>query len=76
MRRILHVGGVQLEQFIKGFVRDSDGSWICIERAFWGGPPVMAVTPGTRFTPGTIIAGVEPTQLLDEQYQKQGRRSY
>ena len=36
----------------------------------------MAVTPGTRFTPGTMIAGVELTWLLDEQYQKQGRRNY
>ena len=65
-----------MEQFIKSFVRDSDGSWICIERGSWAGPPAMTVTIGTRFTPGTIIAGAEPTRLLDVQYQKQGRRNY
>lgn len=65
-----------MEQFIKGFVRDSDGSWICIEPSFWGGPPVFKVMPGTRFVPGTVVAGIEPTELLDEQYQKQGRRNY
>jgi len=65
-----------MEKFIKGFVRDSDGSWICIEPAFWAGPPVFQVTTGTRFSPGTIIAGVAPTKLLDQQYQKQQRRNY
>ena len=64
-----------MNQFIKGFVRDPDGSWLCIKSAFWVGPPIMSVTPGTRFTKGTIIAGAEPTDLLDEQYVKQGRRN-
>jgi len=65
-----------MEKFIRGFVRDSDGSWICIEPAFWAGPPVFQVSVGMRFSPGTIIAGTAITKFLDEQYQKQQRRNH
>lgn len=63
-----------MDKFIKHFLRESDGSWMCVTYALWEGPPVIVVTPMARFTLGTMIAGTEPAKLLEDQYQKQGRR--
>jgi hypothetical protein len=63
-----------MDQFIKHFIRESDGSWMCVALALWPGPPVIAVTPRARFTPGTVIAGCEPAKLLEDQYEKQGKK--
>ena len=63
-----------MDKFIKHFIREPDGSWMCVSTALWVGPPVVVATPRARFTPGTMIAGTEPARLLEDQYQKQGRR--
>jgi hypothetical protein len=63
-----------MDQFIKHFIRESDGSWMAVRPGLWPGPPVIVVTPRTRFTPGTMIAGTEPAKLLEAQYEKQGRK--
>lgn len=63
-----------MDQFIKHFIRESDGSWMCVSQALWPGPPVVVVTPRARFTLGTMIAGTEPARLLENQYEKQGRK--
>ena len=63
-----------MDKFIKHFIREPDGAWMCVRPGFWDGPPFIAVTPRARFTPGTIIADAEPAQLLEDQYQKQGRK--
>jgi hypothetical protein len=63
-----------MDQFIKHFLREPDGSWLCVSHGLWSGPPVIVVTPRTRFMPGTMIAGTEPARLLEDQYLKQGQR--
>jgi hypothetical protein len=62
-----------MHQFIKHFIREADGSWMAVRYGLYVGPPVIAVTPRARFTPGTIIGGTEPAKLLEAQYEKQGR---
>jgi hypothetical protein len=68
------MSGGSLADFIKAFVRGSDGSWKCVAPATWEGPPRVQVTPGTRFTRGTVFMGVDLAKLLDEQYEKDQRR--
>jgi len=63
-----------MDKFIKHFIREPDGSWMCVSLALWQGPPVVVATPRARFTLGTMIAGTEPAQLLEDQYLKQGCR--
>jgi hypothetical protein len=63
-----------MDKFIKHFIRESDGAWMCVSPALWDGPPLVVVTPRARFTLGTMIAGADLAQLLEDQYQKQGRK--
>ena len=60
-----------MENFIKNFVRYSDGSWLCIRPGYYQGPPFIAVTVGARFTPGTVVEDTEVTRLLDQEFQRQ-----
>lgn len=56
-----------MENFIKGFRREADGSWVCV--AFTELRTVMGriqVTEGARFTPGTIFMAMDICRLLDE----------
>jgi hypothetical protein len=61
-----------MRNFIKHFVRESDGAWNCIERGevlLSGGR--IEVTEGARFTPGTIFMGVDLAKLLDAEFIRQ-----
>lgn len=64
-----------MEQFIKQFVREAPGVWSCVAPAELllpqGGR--IQVTPGTRFTRGSMFMNVEVAKLLDDYYEKQGR---
>ena len=64
-----------MQNFIKHFVRDGEGEWSCVEPAELLLPTGrIQVTPGTKFTRGTIFMGVELAKLLDEQYALQRKR--
>ena len=57
-----------MRDFIKSFVRESDGAWRCLEPAettLPGGR--IQVSPGSRFVRGTCFMGVDLAQLLDEE---------
>jgi hypothetical protein len=62
-----------VQNFIKAFVRDTNGAWTCIAPATWNGPPRVQVTLGMRFVPGMMFMGVELAKLLDAQYAKDDR---
>jgi hypothetical protein len=63
-----------MREFVKSFVREREGIWICVR-------PVtltlaqgrIQVAPGTRFTRGSTFMDVEPAKLLDEHYAAQDR---
>jgi hypothetical protein len=60
-----------VEGFIKRFRREGAGVWICIEPAELLLPQGrIQITPGTRFTRGTMFMNVELARLLDEQYER------
>jgi hypothetical protein len=69
-----------MRDFIKSFVRESDGAWRCLEPAettLPGGR--IQVTPGSRFVRGTRFMGVDLAELLDEQssrHEAGDRRHY
>lgn len=59
-----------MHEFIKRFVREGEGVWLCVSAAEFdlpGGRIQVAV--GTRFTRGTRYMGVDLAQLLDEHYR-------
>jgi hypothetical protein len=57
-----------MRNFVDAFTRDPDGSWICVRAASVElAEGRIAVTPGTRFAPGTRILGVEPAALLERE---------
>lgn len=59
--------------FIDNFVREADGSWICIKPAetlLAGGR--IQVAPGSRFTKGTRFMGVDLAELLEAEYGRLG----
>jgi hypothetical protein len=63
-----------VRNFIKHFVRQDQGVWLCVEPADVMLPQGrVQVSPGTRFTPGSMFMGVEMVQLLDEEYRKHPR---
>jgi hypothetical protein len=63
-----------MENFIKHFVREGQGLWVCVEPAEISLPQGrVQVTPGTRFTPGFKFMGVELARLLEEEYGKSHR---
>ena len=58
-----------MKEFIKHFEREPDGAWTCITPAEI--TTIMGrikVTPGTRFTPGTVFMAVDIVRLLEENY--------
>jgi hypothetical protein len=62
-----------MEEFIHNFVREADGSWLCVRPA----EAVLAsgriqVAPGSRFTRGTRFMGVDLAELLDLAYRRRG----
>jgi hypothetical protein len=64
-----------VQYFIKCFVREGPGVWSCVAPAEVMLPQGrVQVTPGTRFTRGSMFMGVEVAKLLDEQYDIDQRR--
>ena len=60
-----------MEEFIHNFVREADGSWLCVrpaETVLPGGR--IQVTPGARFTRGTRFMGIDLADLLEAQYRR------
>jgi hypothetical protein len=65
-----------MEQFAKQFIRETEGSWLCVEPAELQTPSGrIQVAPGTKFTRGTSFMGVDVAMLLEEQYEKNRTRS-
>ena len=64
-----------MEQFIRHFRREGEGTWVCVEHATLSLPQGrVQVSPGTRFTPGTTFMNVDLSQMLEEQYAKDQHR--
>ena len=60
--------------FMEHFIRDSDGSWICIrhgEFATADGP--IVVKPGDKFRPGEMVMGVDLASAFEEHSRKDGQ---
>jgi hypothetical protein len=56
-----------MHNFIKGFARDGDGAWLCVEPVELNLPSGrIQVTAGTRFMRGADFMGVDVARLLDE----------
>lgn len=63
-----------MRRFVRSFVRESSGVWVCVKSAEVQLPQGrIQVTPGTRFTRGSMFMGVEITKLLEEQYEQDKR---
>lgn len=55
-----------MEEFVKHFIRDAQGGWLCVYAAELNLPSGrIQVTPGSRFTPGTTFMGVDLAKLLE-----------
>jgi hypothetical protein len=60
-----------MQNFIRHFIREGHGVWVCIEPATVDLPSGrIQVTPVSRFTRGTMFMGVELAKLLEEQHEK------
>lgn len=61
-----------MENFIKHFERQPDGSWLCIShaeiRTIMGR---IQVSQGTHFMPGTVFMAVDIVELLDREQERQ-----
>jgi hypothetical protein len=56
-----------VQNFVKSFVRENDGSWRCIEPAELELPTGrIQVVVGMRFVRGTHFMGVDLVRLLEE----------
>ena len=63
-----------MKEFIKHFVREAEGFWICVKPATLTLPQGrVQVAPGTRFTRGSTFMNVELAKLLDDHYAEQQR---
>ena len=57
-----------MQNLHKIFVRELDGTWVCIEAAELELPSGrIQVAPGTRFFPGKPFMGVDVARLLEQQ---------
>ena len=63
-----------MRDFLRGFRRNADGSWTCVSRAAYSGTDGnILVTPGTTFSPGTRILGVDLVawlEMLDREHAR------
>ncbi len=65
-----------MTEFLKAFQRNQDGSWTCVTRAVYVDREArIQVTPGTTFTRGTSIMGVDLVEWLERQRETVSRRS-
>jgi len=57
-----------MENFIRAFRKNSDGSWSCIQDVTLNGPGGrIQVVAGTRFERGQLFMGVDLARFLDTQ---------
>jgi hypothetical protein len=64
-----------MRHFIKHFVRESDGSWRCVDSATLEMPSGrIQVAAGARFTPGTSFMGYDLARMLDEELEQERDR--
>ena len=62
-------GVIPVHAFIRKFVRENDGVWLCVEAGELDLPAGrIQVAVGTRFTRGTRFMGVDVALLLDQHY--------
>ena len=60
-----------MSDFLRAFERGPDGSWTCLAKATYvHSEGRIQVMPGTRFTPGTSIMGVDLVAWLERQLQQ------
>lgn len=65
-----------MQDFIRHFVRDGDGTWTCISAATLNHPQGrIQVSPGAKFPPGTSFMGIDLPAWLDEEMMKDERRA-
>ena len=61
-----------MQNFIRHFVREPDGSWRCTSFAeLRTASGRIQVSAGTRFMPGTIFMGVDIVKLLEDEAARQ-----
>jgi hypothetical protein len=64
-----------MNELLKVFRRESNGTWLCIQPATFEGPNGrIQVTPGAAFAPGTMFMGADIAKWLDEQLAIYGPR--
>jgi len=64
-----------MDNALKAFRREPDGTWVCIEHTTSEGPNErIQVTPGTAFAQGTTFMGADLAKWLDEQLARFGKR--
>lgn len=64
-----------MQEFIKSFKQDPDGSWICVsEVEFHVQQGVIKVAVGSKFTLGTKFFGVDLAEWLNEQLHNDRRK--
>ena len=65
-----------MQNFIKSFVREPDGVWVCVAPAeLETVKGRVQVTPGMRFAPGTLFMGIDLVGMLEDELQRGFRPS-
>jgi hypothetical protein len=60
-----------MDRFIKQFVRDDSGAWVCVAPAELRLPQGrIQVTPGSRFAKGTKFMNIDVAALLDSEWER------
>jgi hypothetical protein len=60
-----------MQDFVRRFVREQTGAWVCVEAAELTLPSGrIQVAIGTRFTRGTRFMGVDVAALLEEHHER------
>ena len=68
--------GAAVDELLKAFRREGNGTWICVEPTTFEGPNGrVQVTPGTAFVPGSTFMGADLAKWLDEQLARFGRNA-
>jgi hypothetical protein len=63
--------GVVMHNFIKNFLREGAGVWVCLQAATQDFPQGrVQVSAGTRLTIGSKFMNVDLARLLDEEYSR------
>ena len=66
-----------MNEILKAFRREPDGTWVCINPLTFDGPNGrIQVTPGTAFAPGMTFMGADLARWLDAQLETFGPRAH